>query len=74
MIKRISGVGFGSTDIHTLVGVVRASEVVAVNDAEHTVVDIEVHAKFEIGPIIILTRAVGLDELGALQENTLRDT
>ena len=69
----ILGVVLRGTDVGSLVGVVRASEFVAVNDAEDTVVDVKVHAESEIGPVVI-TRAVGFAELGALQENALRDT
>ena len=59
-------------DIDTLVGVVAASELVAVHDAEDTVVNVEIHADAEIGPVVV-TGAIGLEQFCAFQENTLRD-
>ena len=69
----ILGEVLSSADVLTLVGVERASELVAVNDAEDTVIDVKVHAESEIGPIVI-AGAVRHAELGALQENALGDT
>ena len=60
------------TDVQALVGVVGAGEFIAVDDAEHATVDVEVHSESEIGPVIVA--AVGLEELGAFQENALWDS
>ena len=73
MSEGILGEVLSSADVLTLVGVERASELVAVNDAEDTVIDVKVHAESEIGPIVI-AGAVRHAELGALQENALGDT
>ena len=73
MLEGILGIVLSSADIRALVSIVGAGELVAVNNAEDTVVDVEVHAEAEIGPVIV-SGAIGLAELGTLQENALRDT
>ena len=40
-------------NVSTLVGKVGASELVAVDDAEDTVIDVKVHTEMQIGPVII---------------------
>ena len=60
------------TDIDTLIGVVAACELITVHDAEDAAIDIEVHTEAEIGPVVV-ARAVGLKQLGTLQEDALRD-
>ena len=69
----VSRVVLGLTDIGALVGEVAAREFITVHDAEHAAVDVEVHTEAEITPVVV-TRAIGLDQLGTLQENALRDT
>ena len=73
MLKRVSRVVFSNTDVLSLVGIIAASELVTVDDAEHAAVDVEVHAEAEIRPVVVNTRPVRLLQLCALQENTLRD-
>ena len=73
MLERIVRVILSRANVATLVGEVRASELVAVNDTEDTSVDIEVHTEAEIRPVIV-TGAIGLGELSALEENSLRDS
>ena len=73
MLERIVRVILSRSYVATLVGEVRASELVAVNDTEDTSVDIEVHTEAEIRPVIV-TGAIGLGELSALEENALRDS
>jgi len=73
MLERIVRVVLGLSNVATLVGVVAASELVAVNDTEDTSVDVEVHTEAEIRPVIV-TGAIGLGELSALEENALRDS
>ena len=73
MLKWIARVILGGADITALVSVVVAGELVAVDDAEDTAVDVEVHAKSEIGPVIV-TGAVGLQKFGTLQEDALRNS
>ena len=73
VLEGIFGVILGSTDILTLLGVVGAGELVTVDDAEDTSVDVEVNAESEIGPVVV-SGAVRLEELGALQEDALRNS
>ena len=73
VLEGICGVILGSTDILTLLGVVGAGELVTVDDAEDTSVDVEVNAESEIGPVVV-SGAVRLEELGALQEDALRNS
>ena len=72
MLEGVLGIILSWTDVGTLIGIVGASELVTVNDAEDTVVDVEVHTEVEIGPVVV-ARAVGLAELSTLQEDALRD-
>ena len=72
MLEGVLGIILSRTDVGTLIGIVGASELVTVNDAEDTVVDVEVHTEVEIGPVVV-ARAVGLAELSTLQEDALRD-
>ena len=73
MLEWVVRVVFGSANVGTFVGVVAASEFVAINDAEDTAVDIEVHAESEIRPVIV-TGAIGLGKLRTLEEDALRDS
>ena len=72
MLEGVLGIILSWTDVGTLIGIVGASKLVTVNDAEDTVVDVEVHTEVEIGPVVV-ARAVGLAELSTLQEDALRD-
>lgn len=72
MLEGVLGIILSLTNVGTLIGIVGASELVTVNDAEDTVVDVEVHTEVEIGPVVV-ARAVGLAELSTLQEDALRD-
>ena len=73
MLEGVVRVVLGCANVGTFVGVVAASELVAVDDAEDTVVDIEVHAEVEIRPVVV-TGAIRLGELSALEEDALWDS
>ena len=70
---RIIRVALWGANIVSLVGVVSLSELIALDDAEDTAVDVEVHSEAEVDPIVV-AGAVGLGDLGTLQEDALRDT
>ena len=73
MGEGIRGVVLRRTDVGTFVGEIAASELVAVDDAEHTAMDVQVHTKMEIGPIVV-TLAIGEKQFGALEEHSLGNT
>ena len=72
MLEWVIRVVLSWANVLTLVRVVATSEFIAINNVEDTSVDIDVHAKAEIRPVIV-TGAIGLGKLSALKENTLRD-
>ena len=65
-------VALRGANVAALVREVAAGEVVAVNDTEHAAVHVNVHAETEVTPVVV-ARAVGLGELGTLQEDALGD-
>jgi hypothetical protein len=73
MSEGISGVVLCGSNVTTFVGEVAASELVAVDDAEHTAMDVQVHTEMEIGPIVV-TLSIGKEQFGALEEHSLGNT
>ena len=73
MLERIVRVVLSLSNVSTFITIVATSELVAIDDTEDTSVDIEVHAESEIRPVIV-TRAIRLGKLSALEENSLRDS
>ena len=69
----VGRVVFSSADVDSLVGVVGASELVAVNNPEDAAVHVQIHAQSEIRPVVV-ARAVGLEEFRTLEEDALRNT
>ena len=73
MLERVVRIVLRGANVATLVRVVAASELVAVNDVEDTIIDVEVHAEVEIRPVIV-TGAIRLWKLSALEEDALRNS
>jgi hypothetical protein len=58
----------------TLVRIEASGEIITVNDAENSSINIEICCQVEIGPRIVSGLIIGEWELVSLQENALRDT
>lgn len=65
-------VRLGSSNVCSLVSVVAARELVAVDDSEDAAIHVDVHAQTEVIPVVV-PRSVGQRQLCALQEHTLRN-
>ena len=64
----------GHAQFGSLIGVELASEIVAVNNAEHSAVNIQIHAEAEISPHVNGVVLAWHGELVALEEDSLWDT
>ena len=73
MLKWIIWEAFWCSNVNTLISVESLGEVITVNDTEDSFVDIKVHSKLEIWPVII-DIAVWLWKLMSLKENSLWDS
>lgn len=69
----VIGVAFRSIEGYSFVGVETAGEVIAVNNTEHTAVDVQVGAQVQVPPRVVLSSTVGQRNLVALQEDALWD-
>jgi len=63
----------GTTQVSSLIGVELASEIVTVDNTEHSAVNIQIHAEAEIGPDVDGIIHAWHGELVALEEDTLWD-
>ena len=73
VLKWIIWEAFWCSNVNTLISVESLGEVITVNDTEDSFVDIKVHSKLEIWPVIIDV-AVWLWKLMSLKENSLWDS
>ena len=74
MHEGVLGKGLGGGKLNAFVSVEATSEVVTVNNAEDTGIDVDRAANCEITPGVKVGRAVGLGDKVALKENSLWNT
>jgi hypothetical protein len=74
MDKGVLGEGLSSSKGYTVVAVEVACEVIAVDDAEHTGVNINTLSYSKVAPCVQIGRAVRLRNQVAFEENALGDT
>jgi len=74
MHKGVLGKRLGGRKLNTFVCVEAASEVVAVDNAENTGVNVDGAANCEITPGVKICGAIGLGNKVALEENSLGNT
>lgn len=74
MCKQIFGVAFRSVERISFVGIKPLCEVVAVNDAEHSLVHIEVETNINVFPGVKFGWVIRVWKFVSLQEVSLRDT
>lgn len=71
--EQVLWIALGSVEWLVLVGIELPGEVVAVDDAEYSVVDVEVDSDVQVSPGVVLRLVFGVGQLMSLQEGSLWD-
>ena len=74
MSEQILRVALLGAEDDTLVGIESPGEVIAVDNSENSLVDVEVDANVEVLPNVVFGLVLWVRQLVSLQEDSLRDT
>lgn len=72
--EQVLWVAFGSIEWSALVGVESSSEVIAVNDSDYSIINVEVDSNIQILPDVVFGLVMWVWEFVSLQEDSLWDT